>query len=146
MRPLPVIPPKNRDRFIRPVPSFGPDSKSPWRKISSASHDAPLLRRGLQCSADVLRADIDPNASGLAAPLDDAVERARHPQCRQRNINLDGEAFPIEVIEHVQRPEGTPVAELVRHEVHRPLLVGRRRNCLSVRLLANEPLPRLDAQ
>ncbi len=27
---------ENRDRFIRPVPSFGPDSKSPWRKTSGA--------------------------------------------------------------------------------------------------------------
>ena len=108
--------------------------------------DRPLGRPCLQCPEDIFRSIIDPDASRLAAPLDDPVERARNSQHRPGQIGLDGETFEIEVVTHIQRLKRAPVAELVGHDVHRPRIVRRRWNRRKIGPLASKLPPRLDAQ
>src|SRR5690606_17330578 len=72
----------------------------------------------------------------------DLLERADHPLGRQREVDLDAQRLAVEIIDHVQHTDATPVGKLVMHEVHRPYLVhlgwhGQRFGCLP-----NQPLAR----
>jgi len=56
---------------------------------------------------------------------EDLFQRPDHASRGQRQVDLDGQSFAIEVVEHVEQAEAATVAELVVHEVHRPDLVDR---------------------
>jgi hypothetical protein len=42
---------------------------------------------------------------GLAAPFDDLVQATDDPFGGQREVNLDAQAFAVEVVQHIQQPE-----------------------------------------
>lgn len=69
----------------------------------------PSLKR----STDVFGTIIDPDVQRLATPLDNPVKRSDYAQCRQVHIDLNGKPFTIEVVDHIERPECTPVFELI---------------------------------
>lgn len=52
----------------------------------------------------------------LSAPLDDALPHASDTNCRQGEVDLDGEPLAFKVIEDVQCPEGPAITELIGHE------------------------------
>ena len=37
---------------------------------------------------------------------------------REREVDLDAQAFAVEVVQHVQKPERPPVGQAIGHEVH----------------------------
>src|SRR4051812_44067105 len=57
------------------------------------------------------------------------VEQARDALSGQREVDLDREAFPGAGIDDVERTNAPAVREVVVHEVHRPAVVGARRQC-----------------
>ncbi len=68
--------------------------------------------------ADVFRAVVDPNACRLAAPFDDLVQAPDDALCRKREVDIDCQAFAIEIIKNVEKPEGSPIAKPVSHKIH----------------------------
>ena len=84
-----------------------------------------LLSPYSELLADVFGAIVHPNGVGLAAPLDDAVQAVNYPPCGQREVHLDPQPFSVEVVQDIQQPKSTAVAEAIRHEVHRPGHIGR---------------------
>jgi hypothetical protein len=70
-----------------------------------------------QFFADVFGAVVDPYGAGLAAPFDDAVEAPYDALGWQREVDLDPQAFSIEVVQHVQQPECPAIPEPIRHEI-----------------------------
>src|SRR5690606_13916169 len=97
-------------------------------------------------SADVLRSVVTADHARLPTPLDDLLQRADHPGRRQRQVDLDAQAFAVKVIQYVEQPEAAAVAELVVHEVHRPDLVDRIGHRQRLGLLAHQAFPWLDPQ
>ena len=61
-------------------------------------------------ATDVFRAVVDPNACRLAAPFDDLVQAPDDALCWEREVDIDCQAFAIEVIENVEKPESSPIA------------------------------------
>jgi hypothetical protein len=53
----------------------------------------------------------------LAAPLGDSFERPDHARRGQGEVGSHSKVLPAEVVDHVERAEAVPVAELVVHEV-----------------------------
>lgn len=80
--------------------------------------DAPLFRPGAQAIANVLRPVVAANDLRRAPPFDDLLQGADHPLRRQQQIDLDTQAFPVEVVDHVEQPIGASIAECSMHEVH----------------------------
>lgn len=64
-----------------------------------------------QFFADVFGAVVDPYGAGLATPFDDAVEAPYDALGWQREVDLDPQAFPIKVVQHVQQPECPAISE-----------------------------------
>lgn len=79
--------------------------------------DAGPLGPTQLCAADVLRAVVAADRSGLAAPLGDPFERPDHARRGQGEVGSHSKVLPAEVVDHVERAEAVPVAELVVHEV-----------------------------
>lgn len=73
----------------------------------------------------------------FATPFDNPVQRSDDAFGRQREIDLDSQAFPIEIIDDVEQADAASVGKLVMHEVHRPALVDRSRHGQWQRLLAH---------
>lgn len=55
-----------------------------------------------ESAADVFRAVIATNNLRFAAPLDDLIQRPYDPLRWQREINVDGQGFPVEVVDDVE--------------------------------------------
>ena len=105
-----------------------------------------LLSPFPQRFTDVFRAIVDPDRARLAAPFYGPVEAADDPFCGQREIYLDPQPFAVEVIQHVQKPERTAIAQAICHEIHGPGYIWRVRDRQNARLLPFQPLARLDPQ
>jgi hypothetical protein len=78
--------------------------------------DALLLSPYSERLADVFGAFVDPYLAGLSASFDDPVQAADDPFSGQREIHLNAQAFPIEVIQNVQQPERMLITQPIRHE------------------------------
>src|SRR5690606_20685748 len=96
--------------------------------------------------ADVFRAVVAADGFRFSAPLNDLFERADHAFCRQREVDLDTETFAVVVVDDVEQPVLATIGKLIVHEVHRPGLVDGLWHGQRLRLVALEPLLRLDAQ
>ena len=55
------------------------------------------------CTADVFRAVVHDDGFGLASPFNDLVQGEYHALRSQGEINLDGQCFPIEIVDHVEQ-------------------------------------------
>ena len=77
---------------------------------------SPIQQRG----TDLFRAVIHADGLGLALPLDDVVQAAGDPLCRQGKVHLDAQTFAVEVVQHVQQPERAAVLKPIGHEIHGP--------------------------
>jgi|GEM_PF-2308525 len=82
----------------------------------------------LQRFTDVFRAIVDPYGAGLTPPFNDPIKAPDHPLGWQREVDLDPQAFPIEVVQHVQQPECPAIPKPIRHEIHRPGYIRRIRH------------------
>lgn len=82
--------------------------------------------------------------AGLAAPGDQASQLPRHAAARDRGVDLGGQAFLRDIVNHVEDPEAATLGELVVNEVDRPARVwcGHRqeRRPRARRLLTSPPL------
>lgn len=65
----------------------------------------------------------------LPVDLDQLLQHSDHPQTRDGVRHLDPKHLAITLIDHIERPVGSPAVERVRHEVQRPDLV-QYRGCL----------------
>ena len=99
-----------------------------------------------QFFTDVFRAIINTNSAGLAAPFDDPVQAADDAFGWQREVHLDAQTLAVEIVQHVQEPKCTSVAEAISHEVHRPGHVRRVRHRQRIGLVPFQPFPGLDPQ
>jgi len=101
-----------------------------------------------QLATDVLRSVVDLYGAWLAAPLDDPIEASGDAFGGQREVDLNAQAFPVEVVQHVQQPERTTITQSVGHEVpsrrlkansyratHGPGHVWRVRDCQRIRFV-----------
>lgn len=60
----------------------------------------------------------------IAPHLGNPVQLPGNTHARQRRIGNRGQAFPAEVVDHVQDAEPAPLGKRVRHEVQAPPLVS----------------------
>ena len=79
-------------------------------------------------------------------PLYYLIQRAHHTRTGQRQIDINGQAFSVVVIDDIEGSELPTIEKRVAHKVHRPHLVRRRGHIKWVWFVALEPLTRLDAQ
>ena len=110
--------------------------------------DAAFVDPVLQCCTDVLQAVVAPsNAWAIQAstPGNDLVPATDHPFGRRREIDVDAQRFPIEVIDDAEQPNASAVAQLVIHEIHGPNLNDRRWHCQRRRLFPHHAFLRLHA-
>ena len=115
-------------------------------RLDMLDRDVAALGPFQKLVTDVFRAVVDPNACWLAAPFDDLVQAPDDALCWEREVDIDCQAFAIEVIENVEKPESSPIAKPVSHKIHRPAFVWRFRNRKFIRLFPHQTLARLDAQ
>ena len=108
--------------------------------------DALLLSPGHQRRTDIFGAIVDHDRQRLAAPFDDLVEGPDDPLGWQSEIDLDARAFAVEVVQHIQKPELSPVGQAISHEVHRPDHVRGVRNRQFLWRLPLQSSPWLDPQ
>src|SRR6266478_6269953 len=80
-----------------------------------------------------LRPVVDAHAGGPAVEPNELIWDSDHPGARNRRPDLDGEALPIALVNHVERPEAPAVVEGIDHEIEGPDLVepGRRHQGLA---------------
>ncbi|EDM33276.1 hypothetical protein RTM1035_14867 [Roseovarius sp. TM1035] len=67
--------------------------------------------------ADLFGAVVDPDRPGLSAPFYDPVQTTDDPFCRKREINLDPQSLTVEVIQYVQKPERTSIADVTQRVI-----------------------------
>lgn len=77
-----------------------------------------LLRSDLQAMADILRTVVATYGFRLAAPFHDLLQYPDDSLGRQREVRFDGQAIPVEVIDHVQQATTSPIVLQVVHVVH----------------------------
>ena len=99
-----------------------------------------------QFFTDVFRVVVHPDRAWLATPFDDPVQAANDPFGWQREIHFDAQPFAVEVVQHVQQPECTTIAEAISHEVHRPGQIGGLGHRQCVGFVPLQPLARLDGK
>jgi len=87
-------------------------------RLDVISLDAMVCRPGQQRSADVFGPIVATNRERFAAPLDNLLQRSDDASRRQRQVDLDPQPFATKVVQDVEQPEASPVAELIMHEVH----------------------------
>src|SRR5471032_891658 len=114
--------------------------------LNELNMDTSLFSPCQRHTADVFRPVVAADHQRLAAPLNDLIERTYDTLGRQREVHLDTQTFPVEIVDHVKQPNAAPVAQLVVHEVHRPNLVDRRRNRQRQWAFAYQALARLYPQ
>lgn len=61
-------------------------------------------------------------------PFDDLVQRADHPLGREREVDLNAQAFVVEVVQHVQKPELAAVGETVTQPIIKAFADTKRRD------------------
>ena len=86
--------------------------------------DVVPVRPLIQDPPGKLRTIVTPDGVGLAPGLDEAIQNLHHllrPEARARD---HGQALTTMTIHSRQDPKGTPVAQAVRHTVHRPAVIG----------------------
>lgn len=57
---------------------------------------------------------------GLAVPHNDFVAAPGDPLYREKTVYLNAHAIPLEVVQHVQQPDGAAVRQAIGLELHRP--------------------------
>lgn len=107
--------------------------------------NAFLFGPRVQRSTDVFRAVIAAYRNWLAASFDDLLQASDHTRRRQGDIDLHRQSLPVEIVQHIQKPEASPICELMVHEIHRPGLVSCLGHRQWLRRLSDDALARLDA-
>jgi hypothetical protein len=113
-------------------------------RLDRLDRDVAALGPFQKHAPDVFRAVVDPNACRLATPFEDLIQAPDNTLCWEREVDIDCQAFAIEVIENVEKPESSPIAKPVSHKIHRPAFVWRFRNLKFIRLFPHQTLARLD--
>jgi len=108
--------------------------------------DAPLLSPVLDDAADILRPVVAANHLRLAAPGNDLLQGPDHPLRGQREVHLNAQRLPVEVVDDIEQEQVATVFQPVVHEVHGPDLIGGLGHHQGLRLLAHQALPGFDAQ
>ena len=70
------------------------------------------------------RAVVADNHAGLSAALDQGRQFTRDTATGDRRVRDRREAFPRDVIDHVENPEALAVGELIMDEIQRPARIG----------------------
>src|SRR5262249_8555177 len=70
---------------------------------------------------------VDAHPGRPAVEADEVVEDADDPRARNRGADLDGEALPVALVDHVEGSKPAAVVEGVDHEIERPGLIQARR-------------------
>jgi len=109
---------------------------------ADAAPGGPGQRHG----ADVFRAVVAADRVWFATPFDNPVQRSDDAFGWQREVDLDAQAFTIEVIDDVEQADAASVGKLIMHKIHRPALVDRSRHSQWQRLLAYQAVARLNPQ
>jgi hypothetical protein len=99
-----------------------------------------------QLITDLFGAVVDPYGARLAAPLDNPIKAADDTFGGQREIDLDAQAFAVEVVENIQQSKSTAIAKPISPEIHRPGHIWRVRDCQRIRFVPLQPLAGLDCQ
>lgn len=63
--------------------------------------DSPFFGPVLHHSTDVFRPVVATNRLRLSAPGNDLFQRSDHLLTRQREVQLDAQGFPVEVVDHI---------------------------------------------
>jgi len=77
-----------------------------------------LFRPLNEFAADIFRPVIHPNAIRLSAPFNDLVQAPDHSLRRQRKVDINRQAFSVEVIQYVKEAECATIAQTISHKVH----------------------------
>jgi len=96
-------------------------------------------------SAEVFGPVVASNRFQLSSPLNSLCKAADYPERWRREINIDCQAFAVEVVGFIEGAKRPAIGKTVAHKVHGPDLVGCPWGLQRIRLLSFEPFPRLDA-
>ena len=72
----------------------------------------------IECQTGEFRSMIDPDHLWQRAMLCNAVQYTCHTLSRNRGIDLDDDAFPGTVINHIQAAKTSAIGEAVMYEIH----------------------------
>jgi len=114
--------------------------------LDEGDADATAFRPCQQGATDVFGTVVTADCCGLSPPLDHLFQSADHPPRRQRQVGLDAQGLPVEVVDHIEDAEAAAVGELVMHEIHRPMMVNGGWHSQPLRRFAHQTLLRLDSQ
>ena len=115
-------------------------------RLNVRQGDALLFSPIQQCLTDIFRAIVDADRPWFAPPLNDVVQAADDPLCRQGKVHLDAQTSAVEVVQQVQQPERAAVLKPIGHEIHRPGHIRPFGHGQSIRHVPLQPLARLDPQ
>ena len=96
-------------------------------RIDEIQHHPVRVRPGIERRAGELGPVVADDRARIPAYLRDAIEHARHPLARQREVHLDHRALTRAIVHERERPKHPPIAERVAHKIHAPPLVRPRR-------------------
>lgn len=100
--------------LVQPIISNGPIVPLDIRvllglaRLNMLQADVLLRSPNLKIVADILRPVVETDDSVLSTPFYDLLKRPNHPFGRQGEVDLDAEAFAIEVVDHVEQTEAAP--------------------------------------
>jgi len=114
--------------------------------LNMGQNDALVLGPFHKGAADVFRTVVDPDRLWCATPFDDPVQGPDNPLGGQREVDLDAQAFTVEVVQNVQQAELATVSQTICHEVHGPDFVRLFWHDQLIGLLPFQPFARLDPE
>jgi hypothetical protein len=112
-------------------------------RTDEAELDALSVSPCIESSASELRPVVRDHSDRLSSRLEEAIEHAGYTLSGQCGVDLDRQAFPTEIIDDVKCPKAAARRQAVCHEVHRPTLVGSRRQGPRPALRQSDPLATL---
>ena len=155
-----IVPPKRIDLLLRilqrgkPVRVQTVLAKSPIERFdhgivrrfaasAEVEDDAVGIRPQVHRRADELGAIVAVDALRQPSLKSQPLERRRDIVATHALTSVDRQALARERVDHGQRPEATPIGELVRDEVHAPDVVacGRRPSLLTMHRRGMPPRP-----
>lgn len=87
-------------------------------RLYESNLDAALLCPSQREGTNVFRPVIAPDRLRCVVPFDDLFERPDDTFGWQREIDMDAQAFPVAIINHIEQADAASIGQLVMHEVH----------------------------
>src|SRR4029079_14212759 len=93
--------------------------------VDEMKANATPARPGVELAPSELRAVVRDDHLGVAAQLRDPIQDSGDDETRDGRAHLDRQALAAEVVDDIEDPKASAIAERVAHEVHGPAAIDR---------------------